>query len=370
MNGQLFGNINSADGSRLGQFWLHIDPDRTTGYALYKEPDTPGVTKVLGVSISLGSKGELALIVRADASLENEFRIAEAHRVAGAFTATLSVDQASRAPGLDYVGAWSSDGQSGRFEAWRADHSGETTPQQVFADWDAFKLWANKYTASPGHAFRGQGARYRLKTSFHRTGRVDLIRYIRSDLPVFVDYVETTTGMRFNIQDPNDFGSIIGVAQHHGFPTPLLDWTQSPYVAAYFAFAEVVASPNPPEYVRIFRLDSDFVRTGLSRSNVYTVDPLMSVTAYRPNSRGNGRLLNQQGLFLFSNVVDIEQRLRDIEAERNMNHGALLEIVDIHSSQARRALADLRNMGTTSATLFPGLDGVAAHLKHWLFFAP
>jgi len=42
--------------------------------------------------------------------------------------------------------------------------------------------------------------------------------------------------------------------RHHGFPSPLLDWTRSPYIAAYFAFNEVSGMPvdQRPDKVSIY----------------------------------------------------------------------------------------------------------------------
>ena len=41
--------------------------------------------------------------------------------------------------------------------------------------------------------------------------------------------------------------SYMAYLRHHGFPSPLLDWTRTPYVAAYFAFREA-----PKERVAIY----------------------------------------------------------------------------------------------------------------------
>ncbi|RAS19610.1 FRG domain-containing protein [Paraburkholderia bryophila] len=282
---------------------------------------------------------------------------------------TLSTRATLKSTRSGMTGTWQdADGPGGKISLKPLASRGSLADVSQCATWDEFKQWAGRVRADGAVAFRGHGSNaFRLETSFYRAGRTQLGRYCADTLPRFHSHVEAVTNRRLNLADPSDYSTLLGLAQHHGLPTPLLDWTDSPYIAAFFAFSDALENrssrPNATR-VRVYGLTRSFVdRFSPPIVTLPFLEPYACFLQVSP--RDNPRLYAQQGRFLVSNVGNIEQFICNMERHFETR---FLMAAEVPVSFASEALEDLAFMGVTAASLFPGLDGVCRMMRHSMTF--
>ncbi|MEX3639902.1 FRG domain-containing protein [Paraburkholderia sp. BR14320] len=232
--------------------------------------------------------------------------------------------------------------------------------------WDQFK----KHVATlplRKFVFRGQQNKaWRLRSNFHRTGRRDLVKYTWNDLPLLHRHLSARTRHLFDRSNPDENGAFLHLAQHHGFPTPLIDWTYSPYVAAFFAFKKMSVSDSQKRgtpNVRIFLFDQDQWRSDARQiSFTAAMPPHFSLLEFL--SVENERLIPQQALSGLTNVDDVETYIAGFEQRANKRY---LFAIDIPANERKQVMKELALMGITAGSLFPGLDGSCEELRERLF---
>ena len=217
-------------------------------------------------------------------------------------------------------------------------------------------------------------ARYELTTSLMRLGRGyevlegHLLRTFRRYAHRY-----TTPG--------DSIWNWLAVAQHHGLPTRLLDWTYSPYVALHFATDEAHHSGADSaiwciDYVKSNRLLPDHLRA-IQReegADVFTAEMLSRaastlsafdrlapepfVAFFEPPSLDD-RIVNQFALFSLpsSATIRLDQWLE--------THEDLARKIVIPAEAIREMRDKLDQANITERVLFPGLDGISRWLARY-----
>jgi hypothetical protein len=176
---------------------------------------------------------------------------------------------------------------------------------------------------------------------------------------------EETTNNLITEFPRSEFLTLFALAQHHGLPTRLLDWSRSVYSAAYFAATSALKIENKTANLAVWALR--FSRHDWTSQ--FTDLPLQIITA--PNT-GNDNLKAQRGLFTLyrpEKIVwnkEIDRRPFDeiaLEIE-----GATFYRFTLPITEAGKLLYLLSLEGVTGATMFPNYDGVVKTITEARFY--
>lgn len=229
---------------------------------------------------------------------------------------------------------------------------------------------SNSGSSPSEYLFRGHSnSTWELETTLERftSTPLSLTNYYRFAL-VASKKISVFTGVKWDIPSLEEYGQwlkdkdllsfydfkayeYLAYLRHHGFPSPLLDWSQSPYIAAFFAFRTVDKNASN---VAIYAYQ-DHSGAKIKLSDIPCIHRL------GPYVSAHKRHFLQQSQYTFctennDNAV-LYTRHQKVFSRNNQEQDLLWKFI-IPVSQRKSFLAQLYKMNINSYSLFGSEDSL------------
>jgi len=236
--------------------------------------------------------------------------------------------------------------------------------------------WRQRWPARPVVPwFRGQAdVTWKLQPTRFR-GELAAMLW-EEEQSMMLDFRRAALGLP--VRTPKNWWEWAMLAQHHGLPTRLLDWSEGALVGLYFAVCEqfdsdaalwvldpywlneeaelgpVAIVPTPES------LENDFAKGYVRPYDGGRAPPREHPIGLRP-LHVTPRITAQKGTFvMFGSKDDALERLGRADAK---HPGAGLQVVKIPKAYVASMLEEVELAGITQSTLFPDLEGLAREIR-------
>ncbi|MFC7356695.1 FRG domain-containing protein [Jejudonia soesokkakensis] len=229
-----------------------------------------------------------------------------------------------------------------------------------FNSWDELsKFIDDTFTFFNRFCFRGHAdANWNLESTLTRAVNKkmlekDVNKLVKEHIINFKQNLRGRSKLKLNKISENE---VLAIGQHFGLYTPLLDLSESPYVALFFALQGHSNSGNRCLWAFSENFINDIkIALGENKNQFELVKPI---------SHDNPRLVSQQGLFI---RIPVEKAFEEVIKEvKSSSKGVQVFKIVFDDSIKNDSLASLNNMNINNLTLFPDFIGASNHANYIL----